>query len=172
MNKTIKLSLILSLFISTLFASPFFISVGAGIWQEKIGGYIKTGDIKNYFNNSDAETDGNSNTGNLGLSNKNNPYVWLNIKTLIPIIPNIRLQYTKYDTDGHSNYIAGNTKIWDDININTTLINADTSQTINSFDLLLYYSFNPMTANIDLGVGIDYWKGKTKIHGFEKNTGQ
>ena len=145
-------------------ADMLSISAGVGIEHQKIDGYVKTGNTKNYFNNSSAETDGNTNTGNLGLDDKNNPFLWIKIIHPIPVIPNIKFQYTKYHSTGHSNYIAGNVKIFDDVNIPTALTNADTKMDINSYDITAFYEFNPVFADIEVGAGADIWDGKTKIY--------
>ena len=140
------------------------ISAGAGLWQENISGYIQNGDTINYFNNSSAEHDGNNNTGNLGLSNNSNPYFWIKLIHPMPLLPNMKFQYTKYDTSGHSDYIAGNVKIGD-VTINGAITNANTSQTINSYDFTFFYEFKPVVADIEAGFGVDYWQGHTTIYG-------
>ncbi len=149
------------------FANADFLSIsaGAGYEQQNIDGYVKLGDTKNYFNNSSAQSDGNCKTGDFGLKDKSKPYVWVKFIHPVPIIPNIKFQYTKYDTNGHSNYIAGNVKIFDDVKIPTSLTNAYTKQTINSYDLTLFYEIKPVFADIEAGFGIDYWQGNTKING-------
>jgi len=162
-----KISLILAGVLAGFsFANADFlsISVGAGIEQQKIDGYVKAGNTKNYFNNKNAETDGNYNTGNLGLDDKNNPFVWLKIIHPIPVVPNIKFQYTKYHSTGHSNYIAGGIKIFDDVKIPTALTNADTKMDINSYDITLFYEFKPLVADIEAGFGADIWQGNTKIY--------
>jgi len=158
-------AIVATLLTGITFANADFLSIsaGAGYEQQKISGYVKNGNTINYFNNSSAETDGNSNTGNLGLEDKNNPYVWIKLIHPIPIIPDVKLQYTKYDSTGHSNYIAGNVEIFGDANIPTAITNASTSQTIDSYDLTLFYEFKPVFADIEAGFGFDYWKGHTKI---------
>jgi outer membrane protein len=157
--------IILGLALAGSFASADFLSLsaGAGIWQQNISGYAKAGDTINYFNNKSAETDGNSNSGNLGLQDKSNPYVWVKFIYPIPILPNIKLQYTKYDTSGHSDYIAGDVKIGD-VTLNGALTNADTTQTIDSYDATFFYEFKPVVADIEAGFGVDYWQGHTTIH--------
>ena len=149
------------------FASADFLSIsgGVGIEQQKIDGYVKSGNTINYFNNSSAETDGNINSGNLGLEDKNNPYVWVKLINPIPVIPNIKFQYTRYSSTGHSNYIAGNVKIFNDVNIPTAITDAGTKMDINSYDLTFFYEFHPVFADIEAGAGFDYWSGKTTITG-------
>jgi outer membrane protein len=146
------------------------ISAGAGYEQQKIDGYVKLGDTINYFNNKSAETDGNNNTGNFGLKDENNPYVWVKFIHPVPIIPNVKAQYTKYDTTGYSKYIAGNVEIFGDLSLNTALTDATTTQTIDSYDVTLFYEFKPVVADIEAGFGVDYWKGHTKIYGTDTTT--
>jgi len=162
-----KISIILSglvLGVGIANADMLSVSAGVGIEQQKIDGYVKSGNTKNYFNNKSAETDGNTNTGNLGLDDKNNPFLWVKIIHPIPFIPNIKLQYTKYHSTGHSNYIAGNMKIFGDVDISTALTDADTKMDINSYDITAFYEFNPIFADIEIGAGVDIWDGNTKIY--------
>ena len=160
-------SILVGLLCGATFASADFLSLsaGAGYEQQNVDGYVKIGNTINYFNNESAETDGNANTGNFGLEDKNNPYVWVKFIYPIPVLPNIKVQYTKYDTTGHSNYIAANVKIFGDVQIPASLTNATTSQTIDSYDLTLFYEMKPVVADIEVGVGADYWKGHTTIYG-------
>ena len=162
-----KISIVLSGFVlgaGIANADMLSISAGVGIEQQKIDGYVKSGDTKNYFNNRSAENDGNPNTGNLGLDDKNNLFFWAKIIHPIPIIPNIKFQYTKYHSTGHSNYIAGNIEIFGDVDIPTALTDADTKMDINSYDITAFYEFNPVFADIEIGAGADIWDGKTKIY--------
>jgi outer membrane protein len=155
------------------FASADFLSLSAGVGyeQQNIDGYVKIGNTINYFQNKSAETDGNANTGHFGLEDENNPYVWAKFIHPIPLIPNIKVQYTKYDTSGHSNYIAANVEIFGDVKIPAALTDAYTSQTIDSYDITFFYEFKPIVIDIEAGFGIDYWSGHTKITGKEVNTG-
>ena len=167
-----KLSVVLAgIFLSAGIANADMLSIsaGVGIEHQKIDGYVKSGNTKNYFNNKSAENDGNPNTGNLGLDDKNNLFLWAKIIHPIPILPDIKFQYTKYHSTGHSNYIAGNVKIFDDVNIPTPLTNANTKMDINSYDITAFYEFNPLFADIEIGAGADIWDGKTKIYDNTKN---
>ncbi len=162
-----KISIILSgLILSAGIANADMLSfsAGVGIEQQKISGYVKNGNTINYFNKKSAETDGNPNTGNLGLKDKNNPYFWVKLIHPIPILPNIKFQYTKYYSTGHSNYIAGNIKIFNDVTIPTALTDANTKMDINSYDITAFYEFNPIFADIEVGAGADIWRGKTQIY--------
>ncbi len=162
-----KVSLILAgLVLGANMASADFLSIsaGAGYEQQKIDGYVKIGNTINYF--AKHQVDPANNVGSFGLKDKSNPYVWVKFIHPIPLIPNVKLQYTKYDSTGHSDYIAGgDIKIFGDVSIPTGISNASTTQTINSYDLTLFYEFKPVVADIEAGLGADYWKGHTKIYG-------
>jgi len=165
MKKIFSIAILSTSLITLLNADFLSISAGVGYEQQKIGGYIKLNNTLNYFNNKSAETDGNTNTGNFGLNDENNPYVWVKFIHPVPILPNIKVQYTKYDATGHSDYMVGNVEIFEDVKIPTAVTNATTSQTIDSFDLTFFYEFKPVVADIEAGIGFDYWKGHTKIYG-------
>jgi len=154
------------------FASADFLSVSAGVGyeQQNIDGYAKVKNVKNYFNKSSAETDGDANTGNLGLDDENNPYVWVKLIHPIPIIPNVKLQYTRYDSSGHSNYVAGGVEIFGDFTIPASLTNVDTSMEIDSYDITFFYEIKPVVFDLEAGFGIDFWQGHTKIHGTSQAT--
>ena len=143
-------------------ASADFIgaSVGAGVWQENISGHIKTGDTINYFNNKAAETDGNTKTGNLGLSDKSQPYIWAKIIHPIPLIPNVKVQYTRYDTSGDG-IATSNFKIFGQ-NINTKN-KVHTDLTIDSYDATFFYEFKPVVVDLEAGVGVNVWKGQSTV---------
>jgi outer membrane protein len=169
-----KLSIILAgVLVGVNFAYADFLALSAGVGyeQQKISGYAKIGDTINYFDKKNVDPVTNPNVGYLGLKDKSNPYAWVKFIHPIPLIPNIKVQYTKYDTDGYSNYIAGNVKVFGDFRIPTALTNAHTTQTIDSYDVTLFYEFKPVIADIEAGFGIDYWSGHTKIYGTEKTTG-
>ena len=159
-------SIVAGLVLSVSFANADFLSVsaGAGYEQQNIDGYVKVGSTVNYF--APHKVNPAQNVGTFGLKDENNPYVWVKFIHPIPLIPNVKLQYTKYDSDGHSNYIAGgNIEIFGDVKIPTGISNASVTQTVDAYDLTLFYEFKPIFADIEAGVGVDYWKGHTKIYG-------
>jgi len=144
------------------FASADFVgaSVGAGIWQENISGHIKSGNTINYFHNKVAETDGNTKTGNLGLEDKNQPYIWAKIIHPIPFIPNVKVQYTRYDTSGDG-VATSNLKIFGkSFDIKDKI---HTDLTIDSYDATFFYEFKPVIVDLEAGVGVNVWQGKTTV---------
>jgi len=165
-----KISIILSglvLGVSVASASMLSISAGVGIEHQKISGYVKNGNTINYFGNHSPY---GGHIGYLGLQDKNNPYLWLKVITPIPYIPNIKFQYTKYYSTGHSNYIAGNVKVFNDVNIPVAITDASTQMDINSYDITAFYHFNPVFADIEVGAGADVWDGNVKIYDNTTNT--
>ena len=160
-----KISLVLaSLVCGVSLASADFLSLsaGAGIEEQKIDGYVKVNNTINYFSD---HTPYGGNVGYLGLDDKANPFVWVKFIHPIPIIPNIKVQYTKYHSTGHSNYISGNVEIFGDVTIPAAITNADTKLDINSYDLTLFYEIKPIFVDIEAGFGLDIWDGKTTITG-------
>lgn len=139
-------------------ASANILTMGGGIEQQNISGFVKNGNTINYFNKKSAETDGNNNTGNLGLKDKKNPFIWAKLNVPLSFIPRIKAQYTRYNSTGHSNYIAGGTKAFGKVYIPLALTNASTKLSINSFDVTAYYNFPVFVADVSLGLGADIWK--------------
>ena len=163
-----KFSVVLSsLVIGATLANADFLSISAGVGyeQQKISGYVKNKNTINYFGN---HTPYGGNVGYLGLDDKTNPYVWIKFIHPLPIVPNIKFQYTKYSSTGHSNYVAGGVKIFNDVNIPLAITNASTKMDINSYDFTLFYEFNPLFADMEAGFGADIWQGNTKI--YDNNT--
>jgi len=154
------------------FASADLLSVSAGVgfWKENISGYVKKGNSINYFDKHDVDPAKNPYEGYFGLEDKTRPYFWVKLIHPVPILPNVKFQYTKYDTSGHSDYVTGNVKIGD-VEIDAALTNVDTTQEIDSYDFTFFYEFKPVVADIEAGFGIDFWKAHTKIIGTETTTG-
>jgi outer membrane protein len=163
--------IITGLMVAASIASADFLSFsfGGGMWHENIAGYTKVGNTINYFGKHSPY---GGDVGYLGLKDETKPYIWAKLIHPIPLVPNVKLQYTRYDSTGYSNYIAGDVKVFGDINLQTAITNASTSQTISSYDLTFFYEFKPVVADIEFGFGVDYWKGHTKIYGTEQSTGE
>ncbi len=161
-----KLSL--ALLLGVAFANADFVgaSVGAGMWQENIGGYVKNNGDTNYMNKKSAETDGNTHTGNLGLSDETRPYVWAKIITPIPLIPNMKVQYTRYSTSG-TGLAVGNINIF-----GKTISLSDRVHTtidINSYDATFFYEFKPEIVDIETGIGVNVLDGETTVTSLTTN---
>jgi len=151
-----KILLGLALFGSIASADFIGASVGAGLWQENIDGYVKTGNTINYLN----KEDGNPNTGDLKLSNEVKPYVWAKIIHPIPLIPNVRAEYRQYKTSGRNGYVVGSVDFFgSDIKLAGT---ADTDITINSYDVTAFYELK-LFFEVEAGVGVNVLDGTTDM---------
>jgi len=133
-------------------------SMGAGLWQQQIGGYVKSGDDINYFN----KEDGDSNTGNLKLKDKTHPYVWLKVIHPVPLLPNVTAKYTQYHTTGKNGNVVGTLEIFGQkVKGNGTV---DTDLTINSYDITLFYELK-FLFEVEAGLGVNVLDGKTELRG-------
>jgi len=164
-----KLALGLITAISLASADFISASVGAGMWQENIDGYVKTGDDKNYFNKKSAETDGNRHTGNLNLSDETKPYVWAKIIHPVPLLPNIRAEYRQYHTTGKNGIAVGNVEIFGEKLTGAGII--DTDITIDSYDVTAFYELK-LFFEVEAGIGVTLLDGTTDtvINKGDKNT--
>ena len=161
MKKISLISAALICGVSFLHADFLSFATGVGLEQQKISGYIKNANTVNYFG---KHTPYGGNVGYLGLDDKTNPYIWAKLIHPIPVLPNIKFQYTRYHSTGHSNYVAGGIKIFDDVYIPSAITNAHTKMDINSYDITAFYEFKPVVADIEAGFGADIWQGNTKIY--------
>jgi len=152
--------IVLGLMVAASIASADFIgaSVGAGMWQENIDGYVKTGDDINYFN----KDDNNPNTGDLKLSDEVKPYIWAKIIHPVPFIPNVRAEYRQYKTSGKNGNVVGNVEIFGQKLKAGGIVNTDI--TINSYDVTVFYELK-MFAEVEAGIGVNVLDGKTDMTG-------
>ena len=152
-----KVLLGLALFGSIASADFIGASVGAGLWQENISGYVKSGDYTNYLNKEVSLTD--TKNGNLGLSDEVKPYVWAKIIHPIPLIPNVKAEYRQYDTEG-TGYAVGSANFFGQ---NVSLTDRVTTHiTIDSYDVTAFYEFKPII-DIEVGVGVNVLDGTTDV---------
>ncbi len=119
-----KIIVILSLVLLVnipLMADLFKVEAGAGVW-------INTATGEKTYRSHGVPIVSTS------LENENtNPYVWAYIKQPIPLIPNLRLEYTELSSD----YAAGDTL------------------DITQYDIIPYYNLLDNTAWITLDLGLD-----------------
>lgn len=115
------------------------VEMGAGIWNNDITGSLR---YKNYniFN-----------AGQLGYTDENKGYAWLMIKHPVPILPNIRLEYSDVKFSGQSLASFDYYGFRFDANAATTL-------QAKQYDAVLYYNLLDNTAwtTVDLGVDLKY----------------
>lgn len=128
---TFLLGLLMS---STLMADFMRIEMGTGAWQNTAVGE------KTYIFDDAIAID-------KSLEKENtSSYIWLLLKHPIPVIPNLRLEYTDVSTNGMAN---GSFEDFEALNSATQL-------DITQYDVIPYYNFLDNTAWITLDIGLDF----------------
>ncbi|WP_456488856.1 TIGR04219 family outer membrane beta-barrel protein [Caminibacter pacificus] len=159
-----KLILAVFLTVGMLKADFFNISGGYGVEQQIIGGYVKGSKGKNYFGKKSVDFNNDPYTGYFGLKNKTHPYFWIKLTHKIPFVPNFKFRYVRYESSGHSNYIASNVTVFGKVSINTILTDADTYMSIDAYEGTAFYCINTSIGKSELGLGADYWRGTFRIY--------
>ena len=120
--------------------------VGAGIWSIK-----SAGEVSYHGTPLDLQDD-------LGLDSTLSAYVWANFKHFIPLIPNARVEVTRFGTDA-TKYIPKG--VFDDINLSNTNVNSKLN--LDQIDAILYYNLWDTFILIDVGVGLKYYTGSIEV---------
>lgn len=134
MKKVISLLTILSSLAVIASADFTRVEMGAGAWKNKPTGTI-------------SYTDG-ATTGSYASSEtkKTSAYVWMLIKHPIPVVPNLRLEYTSVEDKGN---ISGTFQDFTASSLTTG------SYKFNQYDVIPYYNLLDNTAWITLDLGLD-----------------
>ena len=124
--------------------------VGAGAW------YIEsTGEVSYKGTPLDLDDD-------LGLDSTLSTYIWANFKHFIPVIPNARLEVTKFGTDATTYIPEGKFKFnGQDISKK----NVDSKLDLDQIDTILYYNLWDTFFLLDVGVGVKYYMGSLEVAG-------
>lgn len=120
--------------------------LGGGVWNSEVKGNISYqgtyNDLKNDF----------------GLSDKNLPYFYTDLQHSIPVIPNLRLEYTDLSYKGATNKT---------ISFGSQTFNlgeVDSEINLKSLDAILYYNLiDKGGLNADLGLDFKYLDGDTSV---------
>jgi outer membrane protein len=115
------------------------IEAGAGMWNQTNVGYISY---------EDDETSATDTSNEVEIATN---YVWAYIKHPIPILPNIRLEYSEIKSEG---YLTGTYKGFD-IPAGT---NFPTTLEMTQIELIPYYNIldNTFWVTVDLGIDIKF----------------
>lgn len=134
------------------------VEMGVGAWDNKPSGSLsysnKLGATGNYTSTEKSET---------------STYAWLLVKHPIPVLPNLRIEYTKLSDDGKA---SGE---FNDFQIDTGTI-AKGSVDMTQYDAILYYNILDNLAWITLDVGLDVkfidfdFKAEGAINGIANNS--
>lgn len=111
------------------------VEMGAGAWMQSAKGdisYTESGANGNYISNEDDTT---------------SPYIWLMIKHPVPLIPNLRVEYTEVEDSGLA---SGRFEDFD-IGALQTRFTYDMKQ----YDIIPYYNILDNTGWLTLDLGLD-----------------
>jgi outer membrane protein len=159
--KKILLSSLVALGLATSANADFIgASVGAGLWSQKIDGFVKSGDDTNYFNKKSARTDGDNHTGDLGLEGEQKPFLWAKVIHPIPLIPNVKAEYREYSFAGDGEAV-GSLEIFGKSITLTDKVHTDMD--IKSYDATFFYEINPVIVDLEFGIGINVLQGETTV---------
>jgi len=121
--------------LATLLSADFArVEMGGGAWDNKPSGslvYNESGATGSYLSEEKSNTSG---------------YAWLLVKHPIPVIPNLRLEYTTLEDKGQAD------GSFQDFTVNG-LATGEISMT--QYDAILYYNILDNTAWMTLDVGVD-----------------
>lgn len=139
MKRSLQALLAVSVLGSAVQADVLRVEAGAGVWNQDPKGHIQYQDSPS-FSNSDV-----------GYSDENRMYVWVNIKHPVPVLPNIRLEYAPMEFSGTSN------KEFDYQGKNFAN-GAQSTLTMDQYDAVLYYNIldNTGWTSVDLGLDVKY----------------
>lgn len=145
MNKILSGLLLAGIIGASAQADIVRVEAGVGMWNQNISGDIQ------YTGETAFTTD----TLNYGSESK--PYAWAYIKHPIPVLPNLRLEYTAVE-------FTGTTPLNFTYNGQDFTGSTDSTLTMDQLDAILYYNILDNTAWItaDLGLDIKSMSGKFK----------
>lgn len=129
-------------------ADALGIEAGIGSWQMDPAGYL------NYRgDNVDVDDD-------LHLSDSANAFVWFAFEHPVPVLPNLKLAYTRVESDG-----AGRVSRSFDFGSITVNISDQISSSfeMDEADLILYYELLDSAVSLDVGLDVKVVDGEASI---------
>jgi outer membrane protein len=141
MKKIAGILALTALFTLSAHADFARIEAGLGMWQSDPSGSVTSG----------GDTDNVDTVTVLDYDTENINYAWLLFKHPLPLIPNIRLEYTDLSHTGNLN----SSVIWHGNDYNTS---ASSDLDLEQIDLALYYNLldNTFWSTLDLGLNVKY----------------
>lgn len=135
MKKSIKTMACALLLATTANADFLRVEAGAGAWMQKPEGGI-TADGNNLDGSDISKED-----------SKTKGYAWILVKHFVPVVPNLRLEYTEVENVGTA---TGKFK-----GVTTSFTNATSNLKVTQIDFIPYYNLLDNTFWITLDVGLD-----------------
>ncbi|SFV68277.1 FIG081498: hypothetical protein [hydrothermal vent metagenome] len=142
MRKSLTTLACATLFAVTANADFGRIEMGGGIWNQTPSGTLSYSETANFSTFGTSTGTGRYTSDE---KEKSNGYVWMLIKHPIPILPNIRLEYTGMEDSG---VVSGSFA-----DFNTT--GTTGSLSLTQYDIIPYYNILDNTAWTTLDIGLD-----------------
>ncbi|MGP1561162.1 MAG: TIGR04219 family outer membrane beta-barrel protein [Helicobacteraceae bacterium] len=140
-----KILLGLALLVSVSFADFLRVEAGAGVFDAQISGEARYKGNKDYKIKDD-----------FGLTEKSKrPYLWLNVKHPVPVLPNLRLEHRSFESKGDAKIKIEFGKIEHETN---TPVKFSLTQN----DVIPYYNLldNTFWTTLDLGLDLRFFSGE------------
>ncbi len=132
-------SLMLLLALVVVAQADFFrFEMGGGIWSHNLSG---TSQHKNDSKEVDLQDD-------VGVSDAQDIYLWAFLKHPVPLVPNVRIEYTKMDQSGNTD----NAFIW---NKKSYPKGSDYTSKLQQVDIALYYNLLDNLAWLTWDIGLN-----------------
>ncbi len=130
-------------------AADLSLSGGVGGWDQGLSGEFSDAGNRSFDLEDDA-----------GLDDTSNVYVWAQLEHPIFLLPNIRLEHTRFDTDGNGTvernftFRGENFQVREDVSSEFEL---------NQTDIIGYYSIWDTLVDLDLGLDVRLVDGDVAI---------
>jgi outer membrane protein len=126
----------------------FGIYAGAGTWQQEFSGDFRSG-----ITDIDIDED-------LGIDDEMNNVFYIAVEHPVPLLPNLRLNYVKFEVTGQSTLTRT-------IDFNGIIFNLDedvaTDLEVTQGDAVLYYELLDNYVSLDIGIAARYMDGYVEL---------
>lgn len=155
MKKILCLLAIIVIAPTSVYADTFLgLYVGAGFWNQENTGRVQ-------FLGSDIDLQ-----DEFGLDSNTNGTFYLALEHPVPMLPNIKFQYSKVSTTGSRQLSEAITFDNTTYNVNDTI---KSRFVLDNSDLIVYYEVLDNWVNLDLGLDIKYFDGEVAIESTTTN---
>ncbi len=146
---------VLGLVVAPAHAGITGLSAGVGIWSQS-----PSGDIESRGDRADVEDE-------LNIGRERDYFAWAKLEHFVPLLPNIKLQYTPVSMDGDGS-------VRREFTFQGVTFGADeevrSELDIDQTDIILYYSPLDNVVKLDLGLNIKVIDGFAEVE--SRNTGE
>ncbi len=135
MKKILTTITAMTILSSSLMADFTRLELGAGAWSQSSSGDLSYTDSHGATGSDKSKED-----------SKTQAYLWVLLKHPVPILPNLRLEYTSIENNGLA---TGSFKEF------TAPSNSQTTLSVKEFDIIPYYNILDNTSWISIDLGLD-----------------